>query len=71
MATGPSEYMTIAELKALGRSRIIELARKAALETGSRMVPPDDLGQFPLHSLFSRQKDFLLKKNEKKRKKYS
>lgn len=39
-----NERMTIQEMKALGRSKIIDLARKAALETGSKMVPSDDEG---------------------------
>lgn len=36
------EFKNIKELKALGRQRIIELAKEAAREAGSRMVPDDD-----------------------------
>jgi hypothetical protein len=39
---GPTEPMSIPELKALGRSKVIELAKEAARGTGSRFVPEDD-----------------------------
>ena len=41
---GPSERMTIPELEALGRSKIIEMAREEAKETGTSMIPEDDTG---------------------------
>jgi hypothetical protein len=36
------EFKTLAELKSFGRKKIIELAKAAAREAGSRMVPDDD-----------------------------
>jgi hypothetical protein len=38
------EFKTLAELKSFGRKKIIELAKAAAREAGSRMVPDDDRG---------------------------
>jgi hypothetical protein len=40
----PSERKSIPELKALGRSKVIEIAREVAMEVGSRIVPADNKG---------------------------
>ena len=40
----PPQDMTVQELKALGRKKIIELAKEKALEAGSHMVPADEKG---------------------------
>jgi hypothetical protein len=39
-----TEKTSIAEMKALGRKKIIEMAKEIALETGSKMVPSGDQG---------------------------
>jgi len=38
------DTLSLKDLKALGRKKLIEMAKAAARETGSRMVPDDDQG---------------------------
>lgn len=42
MAFGPHEKLTVKEMLAQGRKKIIETAREMALDAGSSMIPPDD-----------------------------